>query len=125
MSTTLLQILAIIIIAIVTILVVVYIRKPLALFLNKVLDDEVVANLAASFVILLFVLQALTSMLSYITNQQVAGLLNTALSLLGSFTQVLQWLAYVVGLFFIGYAIMRSRKAEQKKLESEEEEPPA
>jgi hypothetical protein len=84
------------------------IRKPLARFLEKIIDDREVAALGASFILLLLGLDGLEAVLGYFTQANLSTLFGGLVRLLNSLAGTVQWAAYIGALLFIGYAIRNS-----------------
>jgi hypothetical protein len=87
--------------------VVVLLQRPVERFLLHLLDDPVVARMGTLFVVLLLSLHGLATVLDYITQPQIHAILGGLSGLLLRMAEVIQWVAQVAALLFIGYAIMR------------------
>jgi hypothetical protein len=83
------------------------IRVPLTQFLNHLLGDETIAMFGVTLVILLMVIKGLSAAFGFITNDSFRLLLSRLISLLGNLAGVIEWVAYIAALLFIGYSIRR------------------
>ena len=101
------QIVGILIAGGLTLAVVVLLQRPLERFLLHLLGDAVVARMGTLFVVLLLSLHGLATVLNYITQPQIHLILGGLSDLLLRMAGVVQWVAQVAALLFIGYAIMR------------------
>lgn len=90
-----------------TLAVVVLLQRPVERFLLHLLDDPVVARMGTLFVVLLLSLHGLATILNYITQPQIQAILGGLSGLLLRMAEVVQWLAQVAALLFIGYALKR------------------
>lgn len=93
-----------------TMAAIVLVRGPLARFLEAVIGDATVARLGTNFVLLLFGLRGLATILGYISQPELQGILGALTGLLGQLAADVQWAAQVAALLFIGYAIGQWRR---------------
>lgn len=91
-----------------------FVRAPLKRLLQQLIGDKSVADAAGMFVLVLLGLYGVRAALGYITQPQLSTLLGGLMDLLVSLAGVIQWIAYVAALLFIGYCIV-GRKGEAAK----------
>ncbi len=84
------------------------VRRPLARFLEKIIDDREVAALGVTFILLLLGLDGLEAVLGYFTQANLNTLFDGLVRLLNSLAGTVQWAAYIGALLFIA---MRSAAA--------------
>jgi hypothetical protein len=90
-----------------TLAVVVVLQRPVERFLLHLLQDAVVARMGTLFLVVLLSLHGLATVMDYITQPQIHLILGGVSGLLLRMAEVVQWLAQVAALLFVGYAILR------------------
>ncbi len=109
LNVTLIQILAAaigIILALgITALIMITVRDPLHRFLSALLDDEAVAQLGVTFVVVLLGLHGLRAILGFFTLPELEPVLQGISILLLDLAGAIQWAAGVAALLFIGYSL--------------------
>jgi hypothetical protein len=90
-----------------TLAVVVLLQRPVERFLLHLLKDPVVARMGTLFMVVLLSLHGLATVLDFITQPQIHLILGGVSGLLLRMAEVVQWLAQVAALLFVGYALMR------------------
>lgn len=90
-----------------TLAVVVVLQRPVERFLLHLLQDPVVARMGTLFLVVLLSLHGLATVMDYITQPQIHLILGGVSGLLLRMAEVVQWLAQVAALLFVGYAILR------------------
>lgn len=85
--------------------VILWVRRPLARVLQRLLDDELIANTGVTFVLILLGLRGLSAMFNYITHPTVGEFFDRLTRLLNTLADEIQWAIWIAALLFIGYAI--------------------
>ena len=119
------QLVGMLIAAGVTIAAIYLVRGPLARFLAAIIEDETVVQLGVSFVVLLFGLRGLSTILNYISQPALNAILRELSTLLSQLAADVQWAGQVAALLFIGYALTRSWRAPLVEADEAVEGPPA
>lgn len=99
------QVIGMLIAAGVTMAAIYLVRGPLQRFLLAVVEDEAVATLGTHFVLLLFGLRGLATILNYISEPALNSILAELSALLNRLAADVQWVAQVAALLFIGYSL--------------------
>jgi hypothetical protein len=90
-----------------TLAVVVLLQGPVERFLLHLLNDPVVARMGTLFIVVLFSLHGLATVLDYITQPELHAILGGLSALLLRMADAVQWLIQVAALLFIGYSLRR------------------
>jgi hypothetical protein len=91
----------------VTVGVILWVRRPLARVLNHLLKDEVIANMGATFVLILLGLRGLSAMFDYVSHPLLSPFFNNLTRLLINLADEIQWAIWIAALLFIGYALQK------------------
>lgn len=93
----------------VTVGVILWVRRPLTRVLKRLLNDELIANAGATFVLILLGLRGVSTMFDYVTHPILGEFFDNLTRLLNNLANDIQWAVWIAALLFIGYAI-RGRK---------------
>lgn len=93
----------------VTVGVILWVRRPLARVLQHLLDDALIANTGATFVLILLGLRGISAMFNYVKHPIIGEFFDNLTRLLNNLADDVQWAIWIAALLFIGYAI-RGRK---------------
>lgn len=85
--------------------VIMLVRKPLAQFLARIVRDEKVANMGATFVLVLLALRGLEGILDSINQTHLNFLFGKITGMLAGMANDIQWVIYIAALLFIGYSL--------------------
>ena len=85
--------------------VILLVRKPLAQFLARIVRDEKVANMGATFVLVLLALRGLEGILDSINQTHLNFLFGKITGMLAGMANDIQWVIYIAALLFIGYSL--------------------
>ena len=85
--------------------VIMLVRKPLAQFLARIVRDEKVANMGATFVLVLLALRGLEGILDSINQTHLNFLFGKMTGMLAGMANDIQWVIYIAALLFIGYSL--------------------
>ena len=88
-----------------TAVVIMLVRKPLAQFLARIVRDEKVANMGATFVLVLLALRGLEGILDSINQTHLNFLFGKITGMLAGMANDIQWVIYIAALLFIGYSL--------------------
>lgn len=99
--------------AVITIGVIYIIRQPLAQVLSRLVDDEVVVRFGVTFVLLIIGIKGLSAAFGFITHDGFRQFSTRLISLLDNLAGVVQWVAYIAALLFIGYSIRKWREIKE------------
>jgi len=97
----------------VTVGVILWVRRPLARVLQHLLDDAMIANTGATFVLVLLGLRGISAMFNYITHPIIGDFFNNLTRLLNNLADEIQWAIWIAALLSIGYAI-RARTSNEE-----------
>ena len=102
-----------------------FLRKPLAQLLGKLIDDETIAQKISLFVFVLLALAGLYSAIGSFYPDRYANLFSInnkfqvgeffhlalygLLNLLSGFAEVLKWAVVAVAIFFVGYSVRKTK----------------
>jgi uncharacterized protein YhhL (DUF1145 family) len=108
-----------------TAVLIILLRKPLALLLGKLIDDETITQKISLFIFALLALAGLYSAIGAFYPDRYANLFNIdnkfqvgeffhfalygLLNLLSGFAEVLKWAVVAVAIFFVGYSIHKMK----------------
>jgi hypothetical protein len=108
-----------------TAVLIILLRKPLALLLGKLIDDETITQKISLFIFALLALAGFYSAIGAFYPDRYANLFNIdnkfqvgeffhfalygLLNLLSGFAEVLKWAVVAVAIFFVGYSIRKMK----------------
>lgn len=99
--------------------VIFFIYRTLSRLLGRLIGDEVVAQALTTLGLVLLGLKGLVRALSYITQSELRYLHSGLTGLLTDMADVIQWLALIITLLFLGYTLRGWRGPTGEQLEEE------
>jgi len=99
--------------------VIFFIYRTLSRLLGRLIGDEVVAQALTTLGLVLLGLKGLVRALSYITQSELRYLHSGLTGLLTDMADVIQWLALIIALLFLGYTLRGWRGPTGEQLEGE------
>lgn len=100
--------------------VIFFIYRTLSRQLGRLIGDEVVAQALTTLGLVLLGLKGLVRALSYITQSELRYLHSGLTGLLTDMADVIQWLALIITLLFLGYTLRGWRGPTEEQAEEEE-----
>ena len=85
--------------------VIFFVRQALSRLLSRLIGDEAIAQALATLGLILLGLKGLTGALRYITQDELRYLHTGLTDLLNSMAGVLQWVALIAAVLYVGYSL--------------------
>jgi hypothetical protein len=94
----------------ITVGVVLWIRRPLKKLLSRLIADEHIVDVGATFVQILLALRGLSVALGYIEQPLLSEVLSGLTRLLNALADDVQWAAWISALLFIGFSLRQRQE---------------